>query len=147
MISAEKISDVETNLKTTGIDIQKVFFFRSNFIYLKNVFFTFIYCVCACVQKHAHGCQSTTGRVLCFCHVGVKDQTLAWWRVTDQLSICPNFKFLNGFKVKNTKILSWFRKKRILPFFSAKAIASSLVLKVKTMLERGSALEERMPMI
>lgn len=62
--------------------------------------------VCACVQKHAHGCQSTAGRVLCFCPVGVKDQTLAGWRVTDQLSICPNFKFLNGFKVKNTKILS-----------------------------------------
>lgn len=39
------------------------------------------------------------------------------------------------------------RKESYLPFFSAKAIAASLVLKVKTMLERGSALEERMPMI
>lgn len=35
------------------------------------------------------------------------------------------------------------RKESYLPFFSAKAIAASLVLKVKTMLERGSALEEK----
>lgn len=55
-----------------------------------------------------------------------------------------------GFKVKNTKSYLDLERKEVnslIPFFSAKAIASSLVLKVRTTLERGSALEERMPMI
>jgi hypothetical protein len=35
------------------------------------------------------------------------------------------------------------KNKPIIPFFSAKAIASSFVLKVRTMLDKGSALKKR----